>query len=421
MNAITGTLIQQFFCIGVKMGINNNHRSWFHARKRMIISCLALNTLLSSTVIITALLSISTFSGVNYAYAADDKWYVGEGAKQDTYVTYRIQDLDTNNGAPFDMTIYFQKQDVSGDWIAPVFVVDQGRVFNGTLKLGSLDMSVLAGSNIPNEIMPYINAYKDSLQWLSAYVPKPGQSLTAASWGKIASIGGSEIKPAGTEKITVQGGIFDTTKIIYHKSIDNTIWIANEFPFPVKAQTYADVTTGQPPVQYAFELLATGTGKPTTPASVMEVPTPPLEERTARGTYFVDLDWSPAEIQSGKDVSFQISFFDSSHAAVQDVSYDFKVTDSHGNVLKDLKDQFAPSSPETQTVSFNDNSTGPATVVVNINAAGSRDPGPFVESAQFNIVATPEFPASVVFIGTAMLVGIAFMLTRFARMGGIRS
>jgi hypothetical protein len=410
-------MIRQFFCVDVKTAISNNERSWFHTENRSTVSCsLALCTLLSTTVIITASLSISTFSGVNYAFAADDKWYVGEGAKQDTYVTYGIQDLDTNNGAPFDMTIYFQKQDESGDWIAPVFVVDQGKVFTGTLKLGSLDMSVLStGSNIPKEMMPYINAYKDSLQWLSAYVPKPGQSLTAASWGKIASIGGSEIKPAGTEKITVKGGIFDTTKIIYHKSIDNTIWIANEFPFPIKAQTFADVTTGQPPVQYAFELLGTGTGEPPTPASMTEVPKPPLEERTARGTYFVDLDWSPAEIQPGKDVSFQISFFDSDHVVVQDVSYDFKVTDSHGNVLKDLKDQFAASSPETQTVGFKENTAGPATLVVNINAVGSRDPGPFVESAQFNIVAAPEFPASVVFIGTAMLVGIAFVLTRFAR------
>ena len=394
-------------------------KSGFHGEKRRTMSCsLVLCTLLSSTAIIAALSSFSVFSSTYYAYAADDKWYVGEGAKQDTYVTYRIQDLDTNNGAPFDMTIYFQKQDESGDWVAPVFVVDQGKVFPGTLKLGSLDMSVLAtGSNVTTEIMPYINAYKDSLQWLSAYVPKPGQSLTAASWGKIASIGGSEIKPSGTEKITVKAGTFDTTKIIYHKSIDNTIWVANEFPFPIKAQTYADVTTGQPPVQYAFELLATGTGEPPARSSVVEIPKPPLEQRTARGTYFVDLDWLPADIQPGKDVSFQISFFDSDHAAVRDVSYDFKVTDSHGNVLKDLKDQFAASSPDAQTVSFSDKNAGPVTVDVNVNAVGSRDPGPFVESAQFNIVAAPEFPGSVIFIGTAIFVGIVFVITRFARVG----
>src|SRR2546425_11584050 len=181
------------------------------------MSCsLVLCTLLSSTAIIAALSSFSVFSSNYYGYAVDEKWYVGKGAKQDTYLTYRIQDLDTNNGAPFDMTIYFQKQDESGDWIAPVFVVDQGKVFTGTLKLGSLDMSVLAtGSNITTEIMPYINAYKDSLQWLSAYVPKPGQSLTAASWSKIASIGGFKIKPPGTEKNTGKNGTYYTKNNSY--------------------------------------------------------------------------------------------------------------------------------------------------------------------------------------------------------------
>jgi hypothetical protein len=370
---------------------------------------LALCALLATT----AILSFSS-----YAYAADNNWYVGEGAKPDTYVTYRIQDLYTNNGRPFVMTIYFQKQDESGDWTAPVTVVDQGKVIIGTLKLGGLDLSVLgSGSDIPKDLMPYVNGYKDSLQWLSAYVPKPGQALSAGSWGKIASIGGSEIKPSGTEKITAAGKTFDTTKIMYHKSVDNTIWVANEFPFPIKAQTYADVTTGNPPVQYAFELTATGNGKPPAEASTVEIPKPPLEQRTETGTYFIDLDWSPAEIQPGKEITFRISFFDNNHNPINDVSYDFKVTDSHGNVLKDLKNKFAGSSQDTQTVIFNDSNAGPATVNVKINAVGSRDQGEFIESAQFGIVAAPEFPAGMVFIGTAALIGAVFVLTRFMRGG----
>src|SRR5207237_10765240 len=123
-----------------------------------------------------------------------------------------------------------------------------------------------------------------------------------------------EIKPAGKDKITVQGGTFDTTKIVYHKSVDSIIWIASDFPFPIKAQAYADVTTGNPPTQYAFELLATGTGKPPTPSVLGDIHKPPLEQRTARGTYFVDLDWSPVEIQPGKEITFKISFFDNNHA-----------------------------------------------------------------------------------------------------------
>ena len=47
--------------------------------------------------------------------------------------------------------------------------------------------------------------------------------------------------------------------------MDNNIYVNSDMPFPVKAQTYADVTTGNPPIQYAYELQATGTGQPPIP------------------------------------------------------------------------------------------------------------------------------------------------------------
>lgn len=355
----------------------------------------------------------------NNAYASDDNWYVGEGVKDNMYVTYKIQDYDTNNGAPYTMTIYFQKQDQDGDWIAPAFVVDEGNVINGTLNLSSLDMSVLGkGTQIPDEMVPYVNGYKDSLQWLSAYVPKPGQSLSSPSWGKIAAIGGPEIKPTGAEKITVKAGTFDTMKIGYHKSVDNTIWVKDGFPFPIKAQTYADITTGQPPIQYAFELLATGTGRPSEPVSTVQLPKPPLEQETARGTYFIDLNWSPAEIKAGTNVTFDVSFFDNAHTPVQDVEYNFKITDSKGNVLADLPNQVASDSVGHHTVKFNDTNAGRAKIEVDIVAVGSRDLGNFVESATFNIVAVPEFPVNniLIFLTAGLTTSALLVVLRWKNM-----
>ncbi|MEP0824934.1 MAG: hypothetical protein HRF40_05560 [Nitrososphaera sp.] len=374
-----------------------------------------------STLIALLLLGATTiFAGnaisnvaISKAFAADDNWYVGEGAKQDMYVTYRIEDHDTNNGAPYTMTIYFEEQDEDGDWIAPAFIVDNGNVINGTLELSSLDMSVLgSGTQIPDDMIPYVSGYKDSLQWLSAYAPAPGQSLSKASWGKIAAIGGSEIKPSGTEKISVEGGTFDTTKISYHKSVDNTIWVADGFPFPIKAETYADVTTGQPPLQYAFELVATGTGRPPEPTSTTEIPQPPLEQRTARGTYYIDLNWTPAEIKPGTNVTFAVSFSDDKHQPVQDVAYNFKVTDSKGNVLADLKNQLARGAVGEQTVKFTESNVGSVKVDVDIVAVGSRDPGAFIEEATFNVVAVPEFPANIAILLTAGLVAFILVTSR---------
>ncbi|MGI0043734.1 MAG: hypothetical protein ACRD47_08485, partial [Nitrososphaeraceae archaeon] len=103
------------------------------------------------------------------ALAQSDSWYVGKGLEPNTYYTYEIRELDTNQGRPFLMTIYFKEFDSNnGVWIAPVFVVDQGRVFNGTFHLSDLDLSALGSSQIPPETREYRNAYSNSLQWLAS-------------------------------------------------------------------------------------------------------------------------------------------------------------------------------------------------------------------------------------------------------------
>ena len=66
---------------------------------------------------IKQLLTLTLFSTVliisptimNNAFAQEDgRWYVGDGAKIDMYVTYKVQEQDTNAGRPFYMTIYFK-------------------------------------------------------------------------------------------------------------------------------------------------------------------------------------------------------------------------------------------------------------------------------------------------------------------------
>lgn len=108
----------------------------------------------------------------------------------------------------------------------------------------------------------YRGAYTNSLQWLASFVPKPGQSLSAPYWGKIAAIGGAAISPTGSTKVTTLAGEFDSVVVSWHKGVDNHIWVNPNLAYPVKAETYADVTTGTAPIQYAFELQATGQGQP---------------------------------------------------------------------------------------------------------------------------------------------------------------
>ena len=152
----------------------------------------------SSAIALMLVFGVLSFAA-NAAHAqTDDRWYVGEGAEQDMYVKYRIQDFDTNNNEPFEMTIYFKEQDADGNWIAPTFVQYQGRVYSGTMKLGDNLASLSGGSDIPDNMRSFVGAYGRSLQWLEAFTAKSKPlSLSQPSWGKIAAIGGEEIKPQG--------------------------------------------------------------------------------------------------------------------------------------------------------------------------------------------------------------------------------
>jgi hypothetical protein len=323
---------------------------------------------------------------VGMAFAQSENWYVGKGVKPDTYYTYEIKNTDTNQGQPFTITIYFKEYNETGKyWVAPTFVVDQGKVINGTLYLSDLDLTALGSSPIPDDMIPYRSAYATTLTWLSAFVPKPGQSLSSPSWGKIAAIGGSEIKPSGGAKITTPAGAFDTTDISYHKGVDNHIYPNKDMPYPIKADTFADVTTGKPPIQYAYELKATGKGQPPTPESQIEVPVPPLTLQTPRGTYNIQLLWEPAQIKAGNNTDFGVIFTDDKNNIVQRVTYGYKVLDENKTVVDEFKNQRANEGTGQFTYKFD--TPGEKYLQIIVETANGEDLGMFVESATFGLVA----------------------------------
>ncbi|MEW5839587.1 MAG: hypothetical protein AB1753_01155 [Thermoproteota archaeon] len=351
------------------------------------------------------------------AYAQQgDTWYVGQGAKADTHYIYRIQDGSTKEGTPFVMSLYFKEQDASGYWTVPVYVVENnGHVITGTLKLGENLAVQSRGSEIPKEMTPYIGAYQNSLTWLEAFTSKGApKSLKAVSWGKIACIGCGTLDPAGGEKVTTQAGTFDTTVLLNHRGqVDSKIWVAKEMPYPVKALTYADVTTGNPPIQYAFELTATGAGQPPTPEETSVVPEPPLTLTTGRGTYKITLAWNPVQIEPDKEVEFTTTFMDSRDRAQQRTNYDLAVKDAAtGDVIKEFKNQNTGES-NTGRVKFTFDHGGPATITVKINSVQGVGTGDFIENADFSIVVVPEFPAIVAMIAIAGAMVPVVLFSRF--------
>jgi hypothetical protein len=353
---------------------------------------------------------------MNSAFAQTPEWYPGEGVKQDMYLKYEIQDYDTNNRQPFTLTLYFQQQDQDGNWIVPATVEADGRVLQGTLKL-SESMSPLAGGEVPQEMNDFVGGYQNSLLWLDAassmFEPL---SLTAGSWGKIAAIGGSEVKPAGNQQVQFPGAqslcgatSCDATLISWHKGVDSRVWVVNEFPFPVKAETFADVTTPPAPIQYAFELLETGSGQQAAPTGTGQASGPPLERTTNDGSHLV-LTWDPVDIQPNSTVNFGLELRDANDAPLQNAAYDFAVKDANGQIIQEFNDQLAQSGTATHPVTFN--STGPKTVSVTINSVGSRATGQIIQTTDFGIVVVPEFPLSAAAIVTGALIGLVVVIMR---------
>jgi hypothetical protein len=187
----------------------------------------------------------------------------------------------------------------------------------------------------------------------------------------------------------------------------------NEFPFPVKAQVYADVTQPPQPIQYAFELLETGTGQPAVAASATQAAKPPLDRTTNDGSHVI-LTWNPVQIQPNSKVSFGVTFQDSHGFPLQNVAYDFAVKNANGTTVQQFKDQLAGSGNGTQQVIFN--GTGPQTVSVTMNSVGSRPTGQIIQTADFNIMVVPEFSVNFAIMTTvAAMAGLIIVTTRAGR------
>ncbi len=365
--------------------------------------------------VVASVLVFGTMNMMNSAFAQTPEWYPGEGVKQDMYVKYMIEDFDTNNRQPYTMTLYFQEQDEDGNWIVPAYVEAGSRVFEGTLKLSDT-MSPLLGGEVPQEMREFVAGYQNSLLWLDAFSTRTGpQSLSAPSWGKIAAIGGEEVKPRGTEQVSFPGAqdvcgatSCDATLISWRKGVDSRVWVVNEFPFPVMAETYADVTTPPQPIQYSFELLETGSGQPEAPTGTGAAPTPPLERTTNDGSRLI-LTWDPVDIQPNSTVNFGLELRDARNSPLQRVAYDFIVKDANGQIIQEFNDQMAQSGSAAHSVTFN--STGPKTVTVTIDSVSGRSMGNIIQTSDFSLVVVPEFPIGAAIVSAA-LIGLVVVIIR---------
>ncbi|MBM3894916.1 MAG: peptidase [Thaumarchaeota archaeon] len=214
-------------------------------------------------------------------------WYVGEGLKVGDQFSYRLCYVDYKECAEFQIDFWISGEKKTGTeekWLAQTVIYDGNKIVKGEMELGKVAPEPTGGST---ELSVYRGAFKSSLAWLSAYATNsPGDAVkgpkkfSAPSWGKIGNIGGEQIIPTALETITVPEGKFETVVIQWKTGgYFNNVWIVDEFPFPIKASTWAHVAEGIPPQEYRFELLDYKQNVKTDPFSGI-VPTP-LDQSTA--------------------------------------------------------------------------------------------------------------------------------------------
>ena len=202
-----------------------------------------------------------TFGGVD----VDGTWYLGEGLKEGDYFEYSLCEMSLNDCSSITLKMWIKGEitNVSETlWDTKVVILDGDKVIKGSMGLGKAAPEPII---FDDDVFDYTSAFKSSLAWLSAFATgnennrlHGPQEFRSATWGKIESIGGgsnAQLVPNRAEKITTPAGTVDTVVIGWYSGNDNEIWIVDNFPFPVKALTYAGITEDNAPIMYEFTLL----------------------------------------------------------------------------------------------------------------------------------------------------------------------
>jgi hypothetical protein len=298
----------------------------------------------------------------------DGDWYVGESLEVGDYFKYKMCHTDYKDCTDFVMSMWVSDKrmfDTEEKYIIQVMVQDGKKIIKGEMHVGDIAPEPTGGSD---NISPYRGAYKSSIAWLSAYATKEivntaGDVLTgkgpkdfsAASWGKIANIGGEQILPTAIETVTTQADTFETVLIQWKTGgVKSQVWIVDEFPFPVKAKTHVHVSSGVPPVEYEFELLDYDyyvTSDPfaqivSTESQQVTLGCPTdydkvsVHETTNSYSVIIDLKYGPPNPLPGCDMELFINFMRTYNPTefVNEIHYDIWVVNDNGEIIRSVAD-----------------------------------------------------------------------------------
>ena len=198
------------------------------------------------------------------AQAQDNNtWYVGEGLKKGDYVSYELCHWDYNDCQDFQMDMWIDGEMSLGSesrWTAQVMVTDGNEQSRGNMELGKTSAEPFGRHG---ELKPYRDAFKSSVTWLASSASEtypgsllPGVFVDDDRWNSMGIVPHT-FSVSGSEIISLHTGVsFDTVVLKSDVEPQNRIWVADGFPFPIKAEVYLDrICNPGCPIEYKFELL----------------------------------------------------------------------------------------------------------------------------------------------------------------------
>jgi hypothetical protein len=192
---------------------------------------------------------IITTLGSQEAFSQQIDWNLGNGLKQGDYFRYSMCHVDYNDCTIFETEFWINGIKQVGSetrWVAQTTVHDGNKIIKGEMELGKISPEPLGGSP---ELKVYRDAFKSSIAWISGFSKGYGDM----KWGIGSRI---EIHSDKTETVYTRAGVFDS-RVIYWNDNNQTskIWVVDEIPFPVKADTWIPFSEGDSTNEFRFDLL----------------------------------------------------------------------------------------------------------------------------------------------------------------------
>lgn len=185
---------------------------------------------------------------LNIAPINASQWHIGKGSQYYPNMTYMVD----YNGTKFQTDVVFQPKNDSMQTMLVLIKPDNGTgTITQTVPIGD----VYFFTNVTSKAKPYFDILDNTIFAMNWYATSDKYLAKGASWGDVY-IGQlhKHMRVRDCTKTTLPFGTLDTYVLSYMElnGKDNTVWIADNLPLPVKSQYYyPDQNLG-----YSYELVS---------------------------------------------------------------------------------------------------------------------------------------------------------------------